>query len=78
LNGRVVYVSADRLIDQRTGQGFYTARVEVLPGELGRLGPLALVPGMPAEVIIKTGERTALQYLLQPLADAMARAWRES
>jgi len=46
--------------------------------EVARLGGGQLLPGMPAEAMIKTGERTALAYLSQPIVDAMARAWREA
>jgi HlyD family type I secretion membrane fusion protein len=77
LTGRVVYVSADRLTDQRSGAPYYLARVEVSDRELGRIAPLSLVAGMPAEVLIKKRERTALNYLAQPVADAMSRAWHE-
>jgi len=49
----------------------------VSDAEVARLGGRKLYPGMPAEVIIKTGERTALEYLAQPLLDSMEHAWRE-
>jgi HlyD family type I secretion membrane fusion protein len=77
LRGRLVYVSADRLTDPRTGQPYYLARAEFAPGELSRIAPQVLQAGMPAEVKIKTRERTALAYLLQPMVDAMGRSWRE-
>ena len=50
---------------------------QLLYEEMERLAERQLYPGMPAEVIIKTGERTALRYLLQPILDSMHRAWRE-
>lgn len=77
LIGQVTYVSADRLTDPRNGQPFYLVRVSVSESEVQRLGDQHLVPGMPAEVIIKTGERTAGQYLLQPMLSSFRRAWRE-
>ena len=77
LFGRVTYVSADRLTDPRTGQPYYLARAELPESELARIAPLVLQAGMPVEVLIKKRERTALDYLLQPVADAMGRAWRE-
>ena len=70
-------VSADTSQDQKTGISFYTVKI-TLPGEeIARLGGLKLVPGMPVESFIQTGERTALSYLTKPLTDQMARAWRE-
>lgn len=79
LTGEVSYVSADSLVDERTGEAFFTARITVPDPELARLGEEArLQPGMPAEVFIKTGERTALAYLIKPIADSVRRAWKES
>ena len=48
------------------------------PAEIAKLGELALVPGMPVEVFIRTGERTPIAYLLKPFSDYLARAFRES
>ncbi len=77
LAGSVVTVSADSLSDQKTGISYYTARVQIPDEEMGKLGSLRLVPGMPAEVFIQTGERTALSYLVKPLQDGLARTFRE-
>ncbi len=77
VDGRVTYVSADRLLDNRSGQPYYAADVEIDPGALERLQEVKLYPGMPAEVLIRTGERTLLQYLLDPIRDSFARAFRE-
>ncbi len=77
VSGEVIYISADRLTDQRSGEPYYLARIKVADDEVARLGERQLHPGMPAEVMIKTGERTALQYLAQPFLDSMNRAWRE-
>ena len=77
LRGRVIYVSADRLTEQRSGQPYYLARAEIADGELARIAPQTIQAGMPAELLIKKRERTALAYLLQPVMDAMGRAWRE-
>jgi len=77
LDGTVDYVSADSLKSQRTGQTYFTSHIRINESELDKLGELALKPGMEAEVMIRTGERTALQYLLQPIADSMDRAFRE-
>lgn len=78
LQGRVKYVSADSMLDERTGLTYFLVRVSVTTEELKKLNEQELIPGMPAEVFIQTGERTALEYLLQPLVDTIDRAWRES
>lgn len=78
LEGTVASISADRLIDDQSGEQYFLARVEVenLQGNLG--DGLAVVPGMQAEVLIVTGERTFLDYLMQPILDSFNRALRES
>jgi multidrug efflux pump subunit AcrA (membrane-fusion protein) len=73
----VTYRSADRLSDRATGAPYYLARVVIDPESLARAGDLALYPGMPAEVFFKTGERTALAYLIEPLTASLRRAFRE-
>jgi multidrug efflux pump subunit AcrA (membrane-fusion protein) len=75
--GTVSYVSADTLIDERTGQSHYVADVELDLQALGRLKNVKLYPGMPAEVLIITGERTMLAYLLDPIRNSFSRAFRE-
>lgn len=77
LAGSVTRVSADALTDDRTGAPYYLARVEVDAGELAALDGVRLQPGMPAEALILTGERTLLHYLLQPIEDSFRRAFRE-
>ena len=76
LSGKVLRVSADRLVDERTGAPHYEARI-ALDAEQPELADLTLQPGMPAEVIIVTGERTALDYLIKPIAASLRRALRE-
>jgi HlyD family type I secretion membrane fusion protein len=75
--GVVTRVSADRFEDERTGMPFYLARVEVDSDELSALEDVKLYPGMPAEVMVTTGERLALDYLLSPITDSIHRAFRE-
>jgi len=75
--GHVTRISADTTSDQRTGQTYYTIRISIAADELSRLGHVKLVPGMPVECFIQTGERTALSYFLKPLQDQMMRAFRE-
>lgn len=77
VTGHVIAVSADRFTDEATGLSYYLARVEIPEEELEKLGGLALLPGMPAEVFILTGDRTALSYLVKPLSDSIMRAFRE-
>jgi HlyD family secretion protein len=77
LNGFVTRVSPDVNTDQRTGQSYYTIRVSMPPEELARLGEVRLIPGMPVEAFVQTGDRTMLSYLVKPLKDQLARAFRE-
>ncbi|ATN32511.1 rhizobiocin secretion protein rspE [Rhizobium sp. ACO-34A] len=75
--GEVKTIAADLISNPQTGESWYTVRINILPQELSRLEALSLVPGMPVEAFIQTGERTALSYLMKPLADQVARAMRE-
>ncbi|MBL4821480.1 MAG: HlyD family type I secretion periplasmic adaptor subunit [Gammaproteobacteria bacterium] len=75
--GKLIGISADRIVDEMTGAPYYLARIEVSPEGLEDLGDLVLVPGMPAEAFINTGSRTFLQYMLNPLTNSMARSFRE-
>jgi membrane fusion protein, protease secretion system len=65
--GKVTVVSADSLSDQRMGQSYYAIRVSVVPTELKKLGTRRLQPGMQSTVMVKTGERSMLVYLMRPL-----------
>jgi len=76
LLGTVSHVSADAVADVRTGEFYYSAIVSISYAELERLGH-RLQPGMPAELLIKTGKRTPIAYLAQPLLDSMHKALRE-
>jgi len=77
LNGVVSRVSPDVTTDQRTGQSYYTIRVSMPPQELARLGDVKLIPGMPVEAFVQTGDRTLISYLMKPLSDQLMRAFRE-
>jgi len=77
LNGVVTRVSADVTTDQRTGQSYYTIRVSMPPEEIKRLGDVKVIPGMPVEAFVQTGDRTMLSYLMKPLSDQLMRAFRE-
>jgi HlyD family secretion protein len=78
LNGLVTRVSADVTTEQRTGQSYYTIRVSLPPSEVARLGDKnKLIPGMPVEAFVQTGDRTMLSYLIKPLNDQLMRSFRE-
>lgn len=74
IQGEVTQISADRLINEQTGMPYYLARVKLTEKGIADLGSRRLVPGMPAEVLINTGERTLFQYLMQPVDNAFARS----
>jgi HlyD family secretion protein len=75
--GEVSRISADLTRDQRTESAYYTARVAIPNAELARLGKAKLLPGMPVEVFIQTGERTVLSYVTKSLRDQVARTFRD-
>ena len=77
VDGKVVSISADLLTEPQTNVSYYLARVEVTPEGLKRLGKRQLQPGMPVEVIFKTGERSMLTYLLHPLTKRLAASMTE-
>lgn len=77
LEGSVSYLSADILEEERTGQSYFLVRIEVSEGELSRLGGQKIHPGMLADVFVRTGDRTFLAYLLDPIASSFNKAWRE-
>lgn len=78
ISGELLRVSADAMIDEATRAPYYRAEVTIPPEELGKLGELALIPGMPVEVYIQTGERSPMNYLLKPMMDYFNRAFREN
>jgi len=75
--GQLSFVSADAFSDPREPQPYYIANIQVKRAQLERFNSLRLQPGMPCEVMIRTGERTAFTYLTQPLVESFRRAWRE-
>jgi membrane fusion protein, epimerase transport system len=76
VSGRLTSLSADSLTDEQAKTSYYLARVEVDKANLDELRQhgLKLLPGMPAEVLINTGERTFFQYLMQPISNIFARS----
>ena len=77
VEGKVASVSADLLVDQHTGAGYFLARVAVTPEGMKKLGKRQMQAGMPVEVIFITGERSMLTYLLHPLTKRMAASMKE-
>lgn len=79
--GRIKLVGADRIEPPNgggNGEGYYLAQIETTTEGKALLGGKAIQPGMPVEVIIKTGERSFMSYLLKPISDRLARAFKEN
>lgn len=77
IHGQLKTVSADRLVDPKTNMPYFNVRVLVDEKSKESISGLNIIPGMPAEVVIKKGERTLLSYLIQPMRDTFVRAMRE-
>ena len=83
LHGNLIHVSADSTRDPQAAgaasaaQPYYLARVSLPKSEISRLGEFHLLPGMQAEIFIQTSARTPMQYLLKPLREQVAHAFRE-
>jgi HlyD family secretion protein len=77
IEGTVTRISADTSTDQRTGQSYYTVRIAMAADQVERLGDVKLLPGMPVEAFVQTGDRTMFSYLMKPLHDQFVRAFRE-
>lgn len=77
IEGTLVYVSPDSLVDKRTGRTYYAARIKVDARKFAALKDVRMIPGMPAEISIETGESTPAMYALAPILDSFHRAFRE-
>ncbi len=77
LEGKISVISADLVVDQRTGLGQYLVRIAIPDEQTVRLGELKLVPGMPVEAFMQTRPRTVISYLAKPITDQLARTFRE-
>lgn len=77
VDGVLTYVSADSLVDKETLRPYYTARIRIDEASLHNLPEVEIMPGMPVEVMIKTGEFTVAHYILRPVLDSFNRAFRE-
>ncbi|MFG5381555.1 HlyD family type I secretion periplasmic adaptor subunit [Yoonia sp. R2-816] len=79
LKGEVTLISADAFQNENSGLSYYRAEVQLNEGEIDKLpSDMTLIPGMPVEAFVRTAERSPMQYLLKPLADYFAKAFRES
>jgi len=77
VKGKVIYISADRLVDKTNNAPYYAVHVRVAPEALRKAGDLQLQAGMPAEVFIQTTSRNALEYMLDPILGFLQRSMRE-
>ena len=77
VDGKVSYISADRMVDRQSNSAFYVAHIEADAPRLKEAGDLKLLAGMPVEVYIEGEQRTVLQYLMEPLTQVVRRAGRE-
>jgi HlyD family secretion protein len=77
LTGHVTDVSADAYADERTGQRYYKADIRLDDHETEKLAHVTLLPGMPVESFIRTGDRSALSYFVKPMGDYFTRAFRD-
>lgn len=77
VHGKVIYISADRLVDKATDAAYYSVLVEADPASLAKAGDLKLLAGMPAEIYIEGEKRTPLQYLIEPVTQVLRHAVRE-
>lgn len=79
LQGTVTLISADAFQNETSGLSFYRAEAQLSEGEIARLpAGMTLIPGMPVEAFVRTADQSPLDYLIKPLADYFARAFRES
>jgi membrane fusion protein, type I secretion system len=78
VNGTVQRLAADVIKDPQTNQPYFLSRIAIPDIEIKKLKSLKVVPGMPADVQIQTGNRTAMTYFLKPLNDQLAKTFREN
>jgi protease secretion system membrane fusion protein len=75
--GIVTQVSADRLVDEKSGQPYYALKAKVAPEGMALISNLQIRPGMPVELFVKTGERTMMNYLVKPMLDHLKMSMTE-
>jgi HlyD family secretion protein len=77
LDAQVATVSPDVIVDERSGQSYYRVSLRLAPEALEDMARMEIVPGMPVEAFLETGDRSVLSYLVHPLAAHLRRALRE-
>ncbi|CDX39611.1 conserved membrane hypothetical protein [Mesorhizobium plurifarium] len=77
IHGKLRSISADSMADERTGQPYFLAKVDVVPEDLAGLHEVQLIPGMPAEIMLMDGEQSVFTYLVGPILDSARRSLRE-
>ena len=77
LAGTVAKISPQAIVDPQTGQNYYRVDLTIPGDEIAKLGDVQIVPGMPVEAYLTTGDRSVLSYLLSPVTNQMRRAFRE-
>lgn len=77
LDGTVIHISADQLVDERSGESYFLSRIEINREELQKLEQVELYPGMPAEALILTGSHTFMAYLMEPITNSFNRSFRQ-
>lgn len=75
--GIVTQVSADRLVDEKSGQPYYALKAKVAPEGMALISNLQIRPGMPVELFVNTGERTMMNYLIKPVLDHLKMSMTE-
>jgi protease secretion system membrane fusion protein len=75
--GLITQVSADRMVDEKSGMPYYAVKAQVAPEGMKMIESLNIRPGMPVDLFVKTGERTMMNYLLKPILDQLNMALRE-
>ncbi|MGI9425808.1 MAG: HlyD family type I secretion periplasmic adaptor subunit [Hyphomicrobiaceae bacterium] len=76
--GNLSHISADITIDERSGASYFSVRIALGADEVARLGDVALLPGMPVEAFVRTGDRKVITYLVKPIRDQIMRSFREN
>ena len=77
LDGKITYVAADQVLDEKTDTAYFVARAEIAPRSLAANPTIKLYPGMPAEVLIVHKARKAIDYIISPISESFNRAFRE-
>ncbi len=77
VDGKLIYLAADRSVDQKSGLAYYKALIEVDPKSLAELDHVKLYPGMPATAFIATGSRVAIDYFIAPVTDSLNKVFRD-